>query len=101
MDRRHVTTRRSVLMERRCEDIARPLSPTRTVALLRKVATPIWLRVGIVIGLDVAGRRTGANRRVTVYPVRIDGNLYLMAFGGITDWALNLRAAGRGILWRQ
>ena len=88
-------------MERRSEGLIRPLSPTRTVALMRTVATPIWLRVGIVFVLEVAGRRTGANRRVTVYPVQLDGNLYVLAFGGITDWALNLRAAGRAVVWRQ
>ena len=47
--------------------IDRPaLPPTRTVALMRRVASPIWLRVGIAAVLEVPGRRTGTPRAVTL-----------------------------------
>jgi deazaflavin-dependent oxidoreductase (nitroreductase family) len=72
-----------------------PLAPTRAVAVIRRVARPIWLLVGIAADLEVAGRRTGTVRRVSLVPVKLDGTLYLLAFGGVTDWARNLRAAGR------
>jgi hypothetical protein len=38
---------------------------------------------------------------VTVIPVTLDGNVYLLSFGGTTDWARNLRASGRGELRRK
>lgn len=74
------------------------LAPTRPVAFVRRIATPIWFRVGIVATLEVPGRRTGATLRVSLIPIHVDGRWYLMAFGGTTDWALNLRAAGLGEL---
>jgi deazaflavin-dependent oxidoreductase (nitroreductase family) len=74
------------------------LAPTRPVALIRRLAGPLWKRVGIAAVLEVAGRRSGRPLRVTVIPVRLDGSLYLLSFGGITEWARNLRAAGRGEL---
>jgi deazaflavin-dependent oxidoreductase (nitroreductase family) len=77
------------------------LPPTRTVALMRRLASPIWLRVGIAAVLEVPGRRTGTPRSVTLVPVEVDGTSYLMAFSGLTDWARNLRTAGRGELRRK
>lgn len=74
------------------------LSPNRPVALVRRVAGPIWLLVGIAAVLEVPGRRTGTPMRVMLIPVRLDGALYLLSFGGVTDWARNLRSAGRGKL---
>jgi deazaflavin-dependent oxidoreductase (nitroreductase family) len=77
------------------------LAPTRPIALIRRVAGPIWSLVGIVAVLEVPGRRTGTPRRVSVIPVKVDGASYLVSFGGVTDWARNLRAAGRGALRRK
>jgi deazaflavin-dependent oxidoreductase (nitroreductase family) len=77
------------------------LPPTRVVALIRRVARPIWVRIGIVATLEMSGRRTGKPLRVSVIPVKLDGATYVMAFGGATDWALNLRAAGGGELRRR
>lgn len=74
------------------------LKPTGPVALIRGLAGPLWKRVGIAAVLEVAGRRSGTPLRVTLIPVRVEGNLYLLSFGGVTDWARNLRAAGRGAL---
>lgn len=74
------------------------LAPTRPVALIRRIAGPIWQRVGVAAVLQVAGRRTGTPRFVSLIPVKLDGITYLMAFGGVTEWARNLRAAGQGEL---
>ncbi len=38
---------------------------------------------------------------MTIIPVELDGSLYAVAWGGITDWARNLRAAGGGELIRR
>jgi deazaflavin-dependent oxidoreductase (nitroreductase family) len=65
------------------------------------MAGPIWQLVGIAAVLEVPGRRTGTPRRVSVIPVKLHGATYLLAFGGVTDWARNLRAAGRGVLRRR
>ena len=73
-------------------------APTRPVALVRRIARPLWQRVGIAAVLEVPGRRRGRTVRVPLIPARLEGKLYLMAFGGVTDWARNLRAAGRGAL---
>ena len=35
---------------------------------------------------------------MSLIPVRADGNWYVLSFGGVTEWARNLRAAGRGEL---
>ena len=80
---------------------AAALKPTRPVALIRRIAGPIWQLVGIAAVLEVAGRRTGTPHRVSVIPVKVDGTTYLMAFGGVTEWSRNLRAAGRGALRRR
>jgi deazaflavin-dependent oxidoreductase (nitroreductase family) len=77
------------------------LTPTRPVALIRRIARPIWQLVGVVAVLEVAGRRTGTPIRVPLIPVKIDGASYLVSFGGVTEWARNLRAAGRGELRRR
>jgi deazaflavin-dependent oxidoreductase (nitroreductase family) len=81
--------------------ISAPLAPTRAVAVLRRVAGPIWLRMGVTAVLEVRGRRTGAPFNVTLLPVAVDGTWYLVSFGGATDWVRNLRAAARGELRRR
>lgn len=77
------------------------LPPSRPVALIRRLAGPIWRQVGIVAILEVPGRRTGTPLTVLVIPVKVDGNSYLVGFGGVTNWAKNLRAAGRCQLTRR
>lgn len=54
--------------------------------------------MGIAAELEVRGRRSGVPRRVTLIPVKFDGTLYLLSFGGVTDWARDLRAADTCIL---
>ena len=78
-----------------------PLSPSRGVAFFRRVAGPIWLRMGVTSVLEVRGRHTGRPIKVTIFPVEVDGTRYLVSFGGITDWVRNLRAAGRCELRRR
>jgi deazaflavin-dependent oxidoreductase (nitroreductase family) len=81
-------------MTERNDAPGRSLPPTRAVALIRRLAGPIWLRVGIAALIDVPGRRTGVPQRVMVIPVSLDGLTYVLSFGGVTSWAQNLRAAG-------
>ena len=74
------------------------LPPTRTVRLIRRIAGPIWQFAGVAAVLHVPRRRSGTIRRVALIPVTVDGTKYLMAFGGVTEWARDLRAAGKGEL---
>jgi deazaflavin-dependent oxidoreductase (nitroreductase family) len=58
------------------------------------------LNAKLVATLTVAGRSTGRPRTTPVVVLEHDGERYLMAPFGHTDWALNLRAAGTGRLTR-
>lgn len=78
-----------------------PLTPSRFLVFNRRVAGPIWLRVGMTAILEVPGRRTGKPVHATLIPWEVDGALYLMSQYGVTDWVRNLRAAGRGELRRK
>jgi deazaflavin-dependent oxidoreductase (nitroreductase family) len=77
------------------------LSPTRSVALLRRVARPLWIRAGIAAVLEVPGRRSGTPLQVTLAPLEVDGTWYLLSIYGLTAWVRNLRSAGRGELRRK
>jgi deazaflavin-dependent oxidoreductase (nitroreductase family) len=83
------------------EVVRAAVSPSRSLALIRRVAGPIWLRIGFVAVLTVPGRRTGAPVQVTLFPVDADGTWYLLSQYGVTGWVRNLRAAGRGELRRR
>lgn len=65
--------------------------------------------VGLVIGslgkspagaqlLEVRGRASGNVRTVPVNPVEVDGNRFLVAPRGETQWVKNFRASGEGAL---
>lgn len=43
--------------------------------------------------LEVVGRRSGLMRRTVVVQPRHDGNAYLVALAGESEWARNVRAA--------
>ncbi len=88
-------------MDQRREAQSPALAPTRGVAFIRRVAGPIWQLVGIAAVLTVADRRTGTPRRVPLIPVKVDGDWYVLSFGGVTEWSRDLRAAGRGELRRS
>ena len=68
---------------------------------MRRLAGPLWARVGFTAVLEVPGRRTGAPRQVTVFPIEVDGTWYLLSQYGACDWVRNLRAAGGGKLRRR
>jgi deazaflavin-dependent oxidoreductase (nitroreductase family) len=59
-------------------------------------------RAGISVAgsrmLEVPGRRTGAPRRTPVNLLELDGERYLVAPRGNTQWVRNLRASGSGRL---
>ena len=88
-------------MEQQRQTVSSALAPTRTVARIRRILSPVWLLVGLAATLEVPGRRTGQPRHVTVIPVKLDGTWYVLSFGGVTEWARNLRAAGRATLRRR
>ncbi len=56
--------------------------------------------VGLLPTLAVRGRRTGRWRTTPVDVLAVDGERYLVARQGETDWVRNLRAAGVGELRR-
>ena len=66
--------------------------------LISRVANPLLMGFGIVPTLQVRGRKTGQWRSVPVNVLELDGECYLVAPRGETDWVRNLRAAGSGQL---
>jgi deazaflavin-dependent oxidoreductase (nitroreductase family) len=66
--------------------------------LISWVLNPLLLWLGVVPTLRVRGRRTGNWRSVPVNVLEVDGERYLVAPRGETDWVRNLRAAGGGQL---
>jgi deazaflavin-dependent oxidoreductase (nitroreductase family) len=72
----------------------------------RKVFNPAvrgLTRLGISVWgsreLRVRGRKSGQWRATPVNLLTVDGERYLLAPRGTTDWVRNLRAAGSGELW--
>ena len=66
--------------------------------LISRVVNPLLMRFGAVPTLQVRGRRTGRWRSVPVNVLELDGERYLVAPRGETDWVRNIRAAGGGRL---
>lgn len=50
--------------------------------------------------LEVRGRTSGEPRTVPVNPLTLDGERYLLAPRGVTEWVRNIRVAGQGVLIR-
>ena len=48
--------------------------------------------------LEVRGRKSGERRTTPVNPLPLDGERYLLAPRGETEWVRNIRVAGRGTL---
>jgi deazaflavin-dependent oxidoreductase (nitroreductase family) len=66
----------------------------RIVAGLTRMGISVWgSRV-----LEVPGRKTGEPRRTPVNLLTLDGQRFLVAPRGHTQWVRNLRASGRGRL---
>jgi deazaflavin-dependent oxidoreductase (nitroreductase family) len=66
----------------------------RAVAGLTRLGVSVW---GSRI-LEVRGRKTGEPRRVPVNVLHLDGERYLVAPRGHTQWVRNLRVAGEAHL---
>ena len=79
---------------------APPKSPApyvRDSVVMTRVVNPLmtFLRLGTI--LIVKGRKTGRTIQIPLgVPFEISGQRYLVAGRGNTNWARNLRAAGRG-----
>ena len=62
----------------------------------------VFTRMGISVWgsrvLEVPGRKTGEPRRTPVNLLTVDGQRYLVAPRGHTQWVRNLRVSGRGRL---
>jgi deazaflavin-dependent oxidoreductase (nitroreductase family) len=73
--------------------------------ITKRVFNPIvagLTRMGLGVAgsnvLEVPGRKTGEPRRTPVNPLTLDGERYLVAPRGNTEWVRNLRASGSGRL---
>jgi deazaflavin-dependent oxidoreductase (nitroreductase family) len=66
--------------------------------LISRVVNPLLMRFSVVPTLRVRGRKTGRWHSVPVNVLELDGERYLVAPRGETDWVRNLRAAGSGQL---
>jgi hypothetical protein len=77
--------------------VAKTGSPPRWLKHVNKVII-LMNRLGLTIEngavLTVAGRRTGASRRVPVSVMRWEGQRYLLAGYPDAEWPRNVRAAG-------
>jgi deazaflavin-dependent oxidoreductase (nitroreductase family) len=69
--------------------------------LTSRVLNPLLMRVGMIPTLAVRGRTSGEWRTVPVNGLELDGQRYLIAPRGDTQWVRNLRATGRGELRRR
>lgn len=80
----------------------RYLAPDRVSRRVLNPCMAALIRLGIGVRggriLHVRGRRTGEWRTVPVNPLVLDGERYLVAPRGQTEWVRNLRAAGAGRL---
>jgi deazaflavin-dependent oxidoreductase (nitroreductase family) len=66
----------------------------RVVRLMSRLGLPL----GTVRVLIVPGRRSGEPRPTPVSPLTVDGRRYVVSALPQSDWARNIRAAGRGEL---
>jgi deazaflavin-dependent oxidoreductase (nitroreductase family) len=68
---------------------------------LRRIANPLASLFGAATTLAVRGRQSGEWKAVPVNVLALDGERYVMAVRGETEWVRNLRAAGSGELRRR
>jgi deazaflavin-dependent oxidoreductase (nitroreductase family) len=81
-------------------DSARYLRPPWGARVIGNRMARIFAR-DVLSTLAVRGRRTGRWRTVPVAVLDYEGDRYLIAPRGETDWVRNLRAAGGGRLTRR
>lgn len=65
-------------------------------AFTRRVFNPLAMKFGIAdaVTLAVPGRGSGAEQRIPVIPVEVDGARYVVSTRGESEWVRNARAAG-------
>lgn len=63
-----------------------------------KVIQPLIVALGLTPTLTVRGRTSGRLHTTSVLPLEYQGNRYLVAPRGNTQWARNLRAVGEADL---
>jgi deazaflavin-dependent oxidoreductase (nitroreductase family) len=68
--------------------------------LTSRALNPLLMRLGVVSTLAVRGRRSKEWRTVPVNVLELDGQRYLVAPRGDTEWVRNLRTTHRGELRR-
>jgi deazaflavin-dependent oxidoreductase (nitroreductase family) len=68
---------------------------------IRRIANPLASLFGAATTLAVRGRQSGEWKTVPVNVLALDGERYVMAVRGETEWVRNLRAAGSGELRRR
>jgi hypothetical protein len=68
---------------------------------IRRIANPLARFFGAATTLAVRRRRSGEWQTIPVNVLELDGNRYLMAVRGESEWVRNLRAAGGGELRRR
>ena len=74
----------------------------RRLGRLGPVVTALGLSPRDVITLEVPGRRTGVIRRTVMVRASCDGDHYLVALAGESEWVRNVRAAsGRVVIGRR
>lgn len=66
--------------------------------LVSRVMNPMLMKLGLFPTLAVRGRTSGEWRTVPVNVLELDGQRYLVAPRGDTQWVRNMRAAGEGEL---
>jgi hypothetical protein len=88
------------LAHRQAVSYQRPGWVTRQIVnpILMYAAKHFGLSIDGTCVLCVRGRRTGLDREVVVYVLNLDGNRYLVAPRGRTEWVRNLHEAGAGVL---
>ena len=73
-----------------------PVHYVRPGFILNNIANPIVTRLGLTPTLTVVGRRSGQRHTNPIgEPFVFEGGRYLVSGRGETQWARNLRAAGR------
>ena len=78
---------------------ATPAPYVRDGFVMTRLVNPVVTFLHVGTTLIVKGRRTGKTLQIPLgVPLELDGNRYLVAGRGNTNWARNLRAAGEGAL---